>query len=115
MDLPGRSGRNLRGSEEETIAFCREQLAASTVPRVVEFLADLPKSAAQKILRRELVEEERRKAASKGYGRPVRHDDRQRNRRHHPADAVRRDDRLGPTRSGRGANETRRRRVIRSK
>lgn len=39
---------------EELIAYCREQLAAYKVPRRIEFREELPKSAAMKILRREL-------------------------------------------------------------
>ena len=44
-------------TEEEIIAFCRENLAAYRVPRIVEFRADLPKSIIGKVLRRELCEE----------------------------------------------------------
>ncbi|NJL12965.1 MAG: long-chain fatty acid--CoA ligase [Microscillaceae bacterium] len=39
---------------EEVEAFCREKLAAYKVPRLVEFVAELPKSAVGKILRRAL-------------------------------------------------------------
>ena len=39
---------------EELIAFCRENLAAYKYPRIVEVVAELPKNAAGKILRREL-------------------------------------------------------------
>jgi long-chain acyl-CoA synthetase len=39
---------------EDVIAFCRERLVAYKVPRQVEFLDELPKSAVGKILRREL-------------------------------------------------------------
>lgn len=53
-------------SEDEIREFCKGQLAAYKVPRAIEFRADLPKSAVQKILRRELVEEERRKAEKGG-------------------------------------------------
>jgi long-chain acyl-CoA synthetase len=42
-------------SEEEIIAFCREQLAAFKVPSAVEFRESLPKSTVGKVLRRELV------------------------------------------------------------
>ncbi|MEJ2274674.1 MAG: hypothetical protein P8Y01_08885 [Woeseiaceae bacterium] len=35
-------------------AWCREQLAGYKVPKHVEFLDELPKSAVGKILRREL-------------------------------------------------------------
>jgi long-chain acyl-CoA synthetase len=45
-------------TEEEIIAFCREQMAAFRVPRVIEFRDDLPKSLVGKVLRRELREDE---------------------------------------------------------
>ena len=41
-------------TEEEINAFCREQLAAYKVPRVIEFRKELPKSMVGKVLRREL-------------------------------------------------------------
>ena len=41
-------------TEEELIAFMREQLARYRVPKSVEFMADLPISGAGKILKREL-------------------------------------------------------------
>jgi long-chain acyl-CoA synthetase len=44
-------------TEDEIIAFCREQMAAYRVPRVIEFRDDLPKSLVGKVLRRELREE----------------------------------------------------------
>jgi acyl-CoA synthetase (AMP-forming)/AMP-acid ligase II len=44
-------------TEEESIAFCRERLAAYKAPRIVEFRADLPKSIVGKMLRRTLREE----------------------------------------------------------
>jgi len=50
-------------SADEIREFCRGQMAAYKVPREVEFRAELPKSAVQKILRRKLVEEEKEKAA----------------------------------------------------
>ncbi len=49
-------------TEEEIISFCRERLAAYKAPRIIEFRADLPKSIIGKVLRRELREEEARKA-----------------------------------------------------
>ncbi|HET8712130.1 MAG TPA: long-chain fatty acid--CoA ligase [Gemmatimonadales bacterium] len=49
---------------EELVAHARENLAPYKVPTEVEFRAELPKSAALKILRRELQEEERRKSRS---------------------------------------------------
>jgi long-chain acyl-CoA synthetase len=43
---------------EEIIAFCREQMAAYRVPRLIEFRDVLPKSMVGKVLRRELREEQ---------------------------------------------------------
>ena len=41
-------------SEEELLAFCKEQLPAYKRPKSIQFLESLPKSAVGKILRREL-------------------------------------------------------------
>lgn len=49
-------------TEEEIIAFCRENLAPYKVPKFVEFRDDLPKSMVGKILRRVLLEEEKKRA-----------------------------------------------------
>jgi len=49
---------------EALLAHCREQLTGYKCPRDVEFRAELPKSNVGKILRRELRDEARRKAAS---------------------------------------------------
>jgi len=51
-------------TEEEIIAFCKENLAPYKVPRFVEFRSELPKTMVGKILRRTLVEEERAKIAA---------------------------------------------------
>ncbi len=48
-------------TEEEIIEYCRQNLAKYKVPRLVEFRKELPKTMVGKILRRALVEEERRK------------------------------------------------------
>ncbi len=47
---------SLRGpaTEAEIIAFCRERLATYKVPRAVEFLDEIPKTATGKFLRRQL-------------------------------------------------------------
>jgi long-chain acyl-CoA synthetase len=50
-------------SEEEIIGYCRQRLAAFKVPKLIEFREQLPKTIVGKILRRVLVEEERRKLA----------------------------------------------------
>jgi long-chain acyl-CoA synthetase len=52
-------------TQEEIIAFCRDQMAAYKVPRVIEFRADLPKSIIGKVLRRTLREEEVRQAQAR--------------------------------------------------
>ena len=44
-------------SADEVTAFCREQLAAYKIPKQIEFLDELPKSAVGKILRRELLKQ----------------------------------------------------------
>jgi len=48
-------------TEEELIAFCRENLAAYKVPRTIEFRDDLPKNIVGKVLRRVLAAEELKK------------------------------------------------------
>jgi long-chain acyl-CoA synthetase len=48
-------------TEEEMIAFCRENMARYKVPRFIEFRESLPKTMVGKILRRVLVEEEKKK------------------------------------------------------
>jgi len=47
--------------EEEIIEWSKENMAAYKRPRIVEFREELPKSAAGKILRRILTEEEKKK------------------------------------------------------
>ncbi|MDM7324322.1 MAG: long-chain fatty acid--CoA ligase, partial [Thermus sp.] len=44
-------------TEKDLEAFCRQNLAAYKVPRILEFRDSLPKSSVGKILRRELREE----------------------------------------------------------
>lgn len=53
-------------TEEALISHSRKRLAAYKVPKVVEFREELPKSAVGKLLKRVLVEEERRKAEGRG-------------------------------------------------
>lgn len=48
-------------SEEELNEFSRKHLAAYKVPRIYEFRSELPKTAVGKILRRSLVDEEKKK------------------------------------------------------
>ncbi len=48
-------------TESEIIGFCRDRLASYKVPREIEFVSELPKSAVGKVLRRELKAKEERK------------------------------------------------------
>src|SRR5690606_14691354 len=48
-------------TEEELNQHCRENLAAFKVPRIYEFRDELPKTAVGKILRRQLIDEEKSK------------------------------------------------------
>jgi long-chain acyl-CoA synthetase len=41
-------------TEEELVAFCRERLATYKVPRQVQFVDEIPKTASGKFLRRQL-------------------------------------------------------------
>ncbi|MGE5223591.1 MAG: long-chain-fatty-acid--CoA ligase [Omnitrophica WOR_2 bacterium] len=49
-------------SEEEILAFCRQNLAPYKVPELVEFRDSLPKTMVGKVLRRELLKEESQRA-----------------------------------------------------
>ncbi|HJR19883.1 MAG TPA: long-chain fatty acid--CoA ligase [Actinomycetota bacterium] len=49
-------------TEDEMQAFCRERLTAYKVPKAFDFRAELPKTMVGKVLRRALVEEEKKKA-----------------------------------------------------
>ena len=49
-------------TEEDLVAYCKENLAPYKVPKVLEFRDELPKSAVGKILKRVLAAEEREKA-----------------------------------------------------
>ena len=55
-------------TEEEVIEFCKKNLAAYKVPKLVEFRAELPKTMVGKVLRRVLKEEEEKKAAEQKAG-----------------------------------------------
>lgn len=50
-------------TEEEVTAYCKERLAAYKVPKQIEFIAELPKTAVGKVLRRELKDREMQKRA----------------------------------------------------
>jgi long-chain acyl-CoA synthetase len=54
-----------RVTAEEIIAYCKANMAKFKVPTAVEFRDSLPKTMVGKILRRTLVEEEKRKMAEK--------------------------------------------------
>lgn len=56
-------------TEDDILEFCREELAPYKVPRKIEFLAELPKSSALKILRRELRERELATMTERAVGR----------------------------------------------
>lgn len=48
-------------TQEEIIDFCKEKLAVYKVPKIVEFIDDIPKTAVGKILKRELRDREVKK------------------------------------------------------
>ncbi len=52
-------------TKEEVITFCKDKLTAYKIPKEVEFIDELPKSAIGKILRRELREIDRKKREGK--------------------------------------------------
>ncbi len=52
-------------TEEEVIAFCKEKLAPYKVPKMVEFMDELPKSNVGKVLRRKLREMEMERGEKK--------------------------------------------------
>lgn len=56
-----KEGQN--SSQEEIMEFCKAQLAPYKVPSAVEFRKDLPKTQVGKVLRRELVREEKERMA----------------------------------------------------
>jgi long-chain acyl-CoA synthetase len=47
------------------VKYCKENLAAYKVPKIIEFIDELPKSAVGKILRRKLKEMEMKKTENK--------------------------------------------------
>jgi len=53
-------------TEEEIIEFCRENMTRYKVPKFVEFRQDLPMTMVGKVLRRVLLEEEKKKLAEQG-------------------------------------------------
>ena len=52
-------------SEEEIIEFCKGRIARYKIPRKVDFIDELPKSAIGKVLHRELRDSEWKKAGRK--------------------------------------------------
>lgn len=59
-------------TEEQIIAHCRAQLADFKVPRIVEFIGEIPKSPLGKILRKNLVQESFTSAARPEQSHPIR-------------------------------------------
>jgi long-chain acyl-CoA synthetase len=59
-----RAGETL--TEDEIMAFCRERLTAYKVPKLVEFMTELPKSTVGKVLRRKLREMELERTKKEG-------------------------------------------------
>ena len=55
-------------TEEAVIAYCKEKLAAYKVPKIIEFIDELPKSAVGKILRRKLKDQELDKLGKQKQG-----------------------------------------------
>jgi long-chain acyl-CoA synthetase len=56
-------------SKEEIVEFCKERLAAYKIPKQIEFIDELPKSAIGKIMRRKLRElEEKKRQGSDHHG-----------------------------------------------
>jgi long-chain acyl-CoA synthetase len=51
-------------TEDQLIAFCREQLAPFKVPKAIEFRDTLPKTLIGKVLRRQLADEDRKKRST---------------------------------------------------
>jgi long-chain acyl-CoA synthetase len=52
-------------TEEDVITYCRENLAPYKVPKFIDFIDELPKSAVGKVLRRKLKEMEEAKSVKK--------------------------------------------------
>ena len=52
-------------TEDDVVTYCKENLAAYKVPKIFEFIDELPKSAVGKILRRKLKEMEMEKTENK--------------------------------------------------
>ncbi len=58
-------------TEEEIVAYCKQEMARYKVPKLVEFRKELPKSLIGKVLRRVLMEEEKAKAQAHFDKKPV--------------------------------------------
>lgn len=54
-------------SPQELFAFCRQNLAAYKVPRIIEFRQELPKTAVGKVLRQQLRDEAISRLAQEGF------------------------------------------------
>jgi long-chain acyl-CoA synthetase len=55
-------------TEEAVIVYCKEKLAAYKVPKIIEFIDELPESAVGKILRRKLKDQELAKLGKQKQG-----------------------------------------------
>lgn len=53
--------QGVQTSEEELEVFCRQKLAAYKIPRQYEFRTELPKTMVGKVLRRQLIEEDKKR------------------------------------------------------
>ena len=58
-----KSGEHL--TEEDIVSFCKDKMVAYKVPKEVEFIDELPKSAIGKVLRRTLKEIDKKKREGK--------------------------------------------------
>ena len=65
-----RKGWEGRIADAELIDWCRQNMAAYKIPRLIEFADSLPKSGAGKILWRELQEREQAAHESAAQARP---------------------------------------------
>lgn len=66
--VPTPAARGVRA--QAIIDWARDRMATYKVPRVVEFVAELPKTATGKVFWRKLQEEENRRAAGEGAESP---------------------------------------------
>jgi len=58
--------------QDEIVSYCRDRLADFKIPRIVEFVAEIPKSPLGKVLRKDLMRAQNERGASRRQGRGVR-------------------------------------------